>query len=57
MTDAITTTENPPPCEACGETLVNVIQVPPQSDKAFLECRNSDCAQNGVRIDWEPKAE
>lgn len=57
MTDAITTMENPPPCEACGETLVNVIQVPPKSDKAFLECRNYDCAQNGVRIDWEPKAE
>ncbi len=57
MPDATKTMENPPPCDACGETLVNAIQIPPQSDKAILVCENSDCSQKGVRIDWEPKAE
>ncbi len=57
MPDATKTMENSPPCDACGETLDNAIQIPPQSDKAILVCENSDCSQKGVRIDWEPKAE
>ena len=57
MTDAIKSMDNPPACDACGEKLVNVVQVPPQSVKTILVCKNIDCSQNGVRVDWEPRTE
>ena len=51
MQDVTTSMDNPPPCDACGEQLVNVVQVPPQSNKTILECKNPECPKNGVRID------
>jgi len=57
MPDAIKSMDNPPPCDVCGEKLVNVVQIPPQSNKTILVCNNADCSQQGVHIDWEPQAE
>jgi hypothetical protein len=54
MTDTIKSMDSPPACDACGEKLVNVVQIPPQSEKTMLLCKNLDCSQIGVHIDWKP---